>query len=196
VYPCKKKKHVVDRLSDFLSWVKTQGYKVDLINSDCGGEYGGPENAVQKSKFQKLCEAEHIEQRFTAANTQGQNGISERYFRVLADNTSAILHEATLDHRFWSLAMKHVCWVKNRMPHRALKDSEGIIESPYERLYQRPAKLAMLRVFGCDSWRFDFDRKKADLTVPKAVHGIFVGISVIIAHSKRILVIEEILLLV
>jgi hypothetical protein len=97
--------------------------------------------------------------------------------RTLTDNAAAMLHDAALDHRFWSLAVKHVCWVRNRVTHRSLKRGKNKFLSPHEKLYDRPGKIAMLRVFGCDCWRFDFDRSKDRITNPKAKKGIFVGIS-------------------
>lgn len=124
----------------------------------------------------RVCASEEIEQRFSAANTQAQNGISERLMKTLTDNAAAMLHEAVLDHRWWSLAIKHAVWIRNRLPHRSLKLAR-VSQSPYEKLYGRPAKLSMVRVFGCDSWRFNFDRQKADITEPKGIKGVFVGVS-------------------
>jgi hypothetical protein len=97
--------------------------------------------------------------------------------RTLTDNAAAMLHDAALDHRFWSLAVKHVCWVRHRVTHRSLKRGKNKFLSPHEKLYDRPGKIAMLRVFGCDCWRFDFDRSKDRIANPKAKKGIFVGIS-------------------
>ena len=82
VYFCRRKSEVVERFADFLVWVRTQRYDVKYITTDGGGEYGGPENASNPSSFQQLCLDGKIKQRWTAANTQGQNGVSERYFRV------------------------------------------------------------------------------------------------------------------
>jgi hypothetical protein len=176
VYFCRKKSQVVDRFGDFLKWVKLQGYSVKLLTTDGGGEYTGGENCTNPSKFERVCAKENIKQRFSAPHTQAQNGLSERLMRTLVDSAAAMLAEAALDHRWWSLAVKHAVWVRNRISHQALKEDK-VFKTPYEKLYQRSAKIAMVRVFGCDSWRFDFDRQKADITVPKAVKGIFVGVS-------------------
>jgi hypothetical protein len=176
VYFCRKKSQVVDRFEDFLKWVKLQGYRVSLLTTDGGGEYTGGENSTNPSKFEKVCEKENIQQRFSAPNTQAQNGISERLMRTLIESAASMLAEAMLDHRWWSLAVKHAVWIRNRISHQALKSGK-VYQTPFEKLYHRSAKLGMVRVFGCDSWRFDFDRKKADITMPKAIKGIFVGVS-------------------
>jgi hypothetical protein len=177
VYFCRWKSQVVDRFKDFLQWVKLLGHTVSMLTTDGGGEYTGGENSSNKSAFEKLCVKKNIQQRFSAANTQAQNGISERLMRTLTDGAAAMLHEAALDHRFWSLAVKHVCWVRNRISHKALKKGKNKYFSPFEKLFKQPVKLAMARVFGSDTWRFDFDRTKERITNPKAVKGIFVGIS-------------------
>jgi hypothetical protein len=176
VYFCRKKSQVVDRFGDFLKWVKLHGYSVRLITTDGAGEYTAGENCTNPSKFQRVCQRENIEQRFSAANTQAQNGISERLMRTLTDAAAAMLHDAVLNHSWWSLAIKHVVWIRNRVSHASLKSGK-IFMSPFEKLHNRCAKLSMVRVFGCDAWRFNFDRQKATITEPKGIKGIFVGIS-------------------
>lgn len=177
VYFCRKKSQVVDRFRDFLRWVALHDFKVSRLTTDGGGEFTGGENTVNKSEFERVCVENKIIQRFSAANTQAQNGISERLMRTLVDSAASMLHEAALDHRFWSLAVKHACWIRNRLSHDALRNDQKQYLSPFEKLFKKPVKISMVRVFGCDSWKFDHDRSKDRITNPKAVKGIFVGIS-------------------
>ena len=103
---CKHKDQILDAFERLLKWCEIRGWRVEQLTSDNGGEYTGGENAVNLSPFGQLCQDKKIVQRFTVANTSAQNGISERVNRTLCDNAAATLFEATLDYRFWSLAVK------------------------------------------------------------------------------------------
>ena len=149
---CSHKSKTIDCFRDFLSWVKVRNWKVCMLTTDGGGEYGAGENCSNLSDFQQLCVDENIVQRYTAANTQGQNGISERLNRTLCDNAAASCDEAVLENRFWSLAVTATCWVRNRITHATLTARDGRLLSPHEKLYGEHAKLKMARVFGCDAW--------------------------------------------
>ena len=54
----------------------------------------------------------------------------------------SMLRGANLSNPFWSSALLHAVYVKNRIPYRALD------KTPYEKLYQRKPNLAHLQVFG------------------------------------------------
>jgi len=110
---CQRKSQVKERFVEFLNWVKLQGHRVRLLNSDGGGEYTSNENAHVASDFSKICKAHDIEQQFTSAYTPSQNGIAERLNRTLVEHASCLLHEAGLAKEFWSFAVKHVAWAHN-----------------------------------------------------------------------------------
>ena len=136
-----------------LQWVKMQGCRVNLVNSDGGGEYMSNENALMTNAFTKVCIAHSIEQQFTSAYTPSQNGVAERLNRTLVEHASCLLHESGLAKEFWSFAVKHVTWIRNRFHHLSLEDKESgsVPVSPFERLYGRHPRIAMVRVFGCDT---------------------------------------------
>jgi len=176
VYFCQKKSQVADRFREFLAWVKRQGHAVNMLNSDGGGEYTANENAKVLSEFQRICQEERIEHKLTSPDTSAQNGVSERLNRTLVEHAKTILHDAGLAREFWTLAVKHVAWVRNRIWHKALKLTDGAGVSPFQALYGRTPKVSMARVFGCDVWRLDMTVKKGSLE-PKGKKGIFVGLS-------------------
>ena len=176
VYFCQKKSQVKDRFLEFLSWVKCQGHVVRELNSDGGGEYTGNENAKVLSDFQRICVDNGIVQRFTSPDTSAQNGVSERLNRTLVEHARTVLHEAGLAREFWSLAVKHIAWLRNRTWHSALKIPGGPGVSPFQVLYGRTPRISMARVFGCDVWRLDLSVKKGTFE-PKGKKGIFVGLS-------------------
>ena len=175
---CQRKSQVKERFTEFLSWVKLQGHRVRLLNSDGGGEYTSNENANVASDFSKICKAHDIEQQFTSVHTPSQNGIAERLNRTLVEHASCLLHEAGLAKEFWSFAVKHVAWIRNRFHHSALEDkSKGNAPtSPFEQLHGRTPRVAMARVFGCDVWALDHSHRSGSFE-QKARKGIFVGIS-------------------
>ena len=177
VYYCKRKSDVKLKFIEFLDWVERQGYQVRQLNSDGGGEYTANENASMLSEFEKICVARKINQQFTSANTASQNGISERLNRTLAEHAACLLHEAGLGKEFWSLAVKQIVWIRNRIYHRALRDEHtGASSSPFQRLYGRQPRVSMARVWGCDAWSLKTNRDKSSFD-PKAKKGIFVGVS-------------------
>ena len=176
VYVCKQKSEVVNRFKEFLRWVESQGWKVRKLNSDGGGEYTAGENASVLSEFNRVCSENQILQNFTSANTPAQNGISERLNRTLVEHATCVLNEAGVTKRLWSLAVKHIVWVRNRVWHRSLQDERGVTISPFERLYGRPPRVSMARVWGCDAWILDHDHTSGSFK-PKARKGIFIGIS-------------------
>ena len=87
-----------------------------------------------------------------------------------------MLHAASLSKEFWSLAVKHLAWIKNRVWHRALQIPGGPGASPFQVLYGRPPRLSMARTWGCDAWRLDHSHRSGSFE-PKGKKGIFVGMS-------------------
>jgi hypothetical protein len=57
-----------------------------------------------------------------------------------------MLHDAVLDNRFWSMAINHAVYTRNRPPYSASKKKGGLI-SPYQALRKVTPKLDMLEVY-------------------------------------------------
>ena len=75
-----------------------------------------------------------------------------------------------LSHMFWSLAIAHAVWTRNRIGHSHLSKNE----SPYQILHKQAPKLNMARVFGSWCWKFDHMAKGFQ---KKSDRQIFVGYS-------------------
>ena len=176
VYFAKNKSDVKAKYKDFLKWVELQGYKVEQLNSDGGGEYTAHENAKVISEFQQISLEHGIKQVFTAAYTPEMNGVSERLNRTIVEHTRALLLEAGLCREFWSLAAKHVVYVRNRLWHRHHQSSVHMGASPFQLVYGKAPSLGMLRVWGCDAWKLD-PLYKSSSFARKAKKMIFVGMS-------------------
>ena len=175
-YFAKSKSDVKKCYSDFLKDVELMGHKVEVLNSDGGGEYTAGENAKVISDFQKISSEHGITQNFTAPYTPEMNGVSERLNRTIVEHTRAILIAAGLAKEFWSMAAKHVVYLRNRLWHRALQTSLNVGASPYQMVFGKAPKLINARVWGCDAWKLDHLHKSSSFT-RKAKKMIFVGLS-------------------
>ena len=176
VFFAKTKRDVKKCYQEFLAWVRLQGFKVEQLNSDGGGEYTANENAKVISEFQQISVAHGITQNFTAAYTPEMNGISERLNRTIVEHTRALLVEAGLSKEFWSLAAKHVVYLRNRLWHRGLETSVNVGASPFQIVFGKAPKFSALRVWGCDAWKLDHLHRSSSFG-RKAKKMIFVGIS-------------------
>jgi hypothetical protein len=176
VYFVKNKSDVKYRYQEFLDWVKLEGYKVKKLMSDGGGEYTASENAKVISSFEKISIENGITQNFTAAYTPEMNGISERTNRVLVEHGRTLLTDAGLSPLFWSLAVKHVAYLRNRLWHRHHQQGPNVGASPFQALYGKAPPLNMLRVWGCDAYKLD-PLYKSSTFGRKAHKMIFVGMS-------------------
>jgi len=176
VYFMKHKHEAKLRFKEFLQWCRIQGHTVRQLRSDGGGEYTADENARMMSDFQKLCAEHGIDHRLTSAHTPEMNGLSERLNRTLIEQARCLLHEAGLAREFWSFAVKHVAYVRNRLWHPKLESSAGVKCSPFQALYGRPPRISMLRVWGCDAWKLDHSFRSSSFG-KKAKKCIFVGMS-------------------
>ena len=183
VYFMRKKSEAKTKFLDYLRWVRQQSdsdgkaYRVHQLRTDGGGEYTANEKAVILSEFSELCkdgkanlQGRKIRHTKTSAHTPQQNGISERLNRTLANAARTSLIDMGLSHMFWSLAIAHAVWTRNRIGHSNLSKNE----SPYQILHKQAPKLNMARVFGSWCWKFDH---MASGFQKKSDRQIFVGYS-------------------
>ena len=113
-----------------------------MVNSDGGGKYTASENAKVISEFQVISLKNGVTKNFTAPYTPEMNGISERLNRTIVENTRAVLIEAGLSREFWSLAARHVVYLRNRLWHSKLQTSVDVGASPFQVVYGKAPKLA------------------------------------------------------
>ena len=81
----------------------------------------------------------------TGSDHSSQNGVAERPNRTYGNMMRAILSNANLDSRFWSYALKHSVFVKNRIPH----SFHDLKMTPFEAYTGRRPDLGNLKIFGC-----------------------------------------------
>jgi hypothetical protein len=107
------------------------------ICTDEGGELWG----ITEFK-QAVMQAGYVLQP-TAPGAPFQNGLAERPNQTYSTMVRCLLHSANLGHEYWSYALLHAVYLKNRLPHTATK------ETPYKAYTGSKPSAKNLRVFGC-----------------------------------------------
>lgn len=160
-------------LQVFIDWklmVENQtNKKIKTFRSDGAMEF-------QSHDFSKVLTDSGILRQISAPYTQAQNGKSERSVRTISEYGRAMLYFSGLPLSFWSAAVEHAAYLRNRLPTRALPSC-----TPFEVWTGQRPDLSNVRVFGCRAFAHipDERRKKLDvksreclyLGVPSGVKG-------------------------
>ena len=123
----------------FLNSYGIQGdHGVKIVRTDQGGEL------ANCNAFKQVIEKAGYALEVTGSDNSSQNGIAERPHKTLADMMRTSLENSGLSPRFWSDALIHSMFVKNRLPHSAFNHKS----TPYEQLCGTKPNLSNLRIFG------------------------------------------------
>ena len=121
----------------FKAWAENETKeRICILRDDKGGEY------MSKS-LEDFCSASGIERQHSVRNRPQQNGVAERFNRVLAEGITAMLSEAGLPPTFWGEALSALVHVLNRSPTSTLPG-----QTPYEAFYGRKPDVSHLRIWG------------------------------------------------
>ncbi len=127
-----------------------------------GGELYGS-HAFQ----QAVCDAGFLIEP-TASDASFQNGIAERPNRTFGNMMRSLLHAAGLGPEYWSWALIHAAYLKNRLPHSAIPIT------PYEAYTGVRPNLKHVQVFGSPIIARQPGKRPAKLDSNSSV-GIFLG---------------------
>ena len=101
------------------------------------------DKALGKSvAFAAMVENAKFALELTGTDSSKQNTRVERPHRDLAQMMRCMLHSANLGPEYWSHAITHAVYIKNRLPHRSLN------MSPYQAFTGTKPDLSNLRIFG------------------------------------------------
>jgi Reverse transcriptase (RNA-dependent DNA polymerase)/gag-polypeptide of LTR copia-type/GAG-pre-integrase domain len=156
-----KKSQTFDSYKKDEAFIETQtGNRIKTVRSDRGGE------------FQSTQMINHQDQRgtvreFTVHDSPPQNGVAERGMRTRTERARALLISSGLPRFLWEEAMRHVTWLQNRSPARAL---DG--KTPYEMVNNKKPHLGGIQEFGVAAYVKDLKAGKLDA---RAQLGRFVG---------------------
>ena len=132
------------------------------VRTDQGKELG-------KSKaFQDMVVKEGFTLELTGADASAQNAIAESPNKYLANMMRCLLHAENLGPEYWSFALTHAVFIKNRIPHSSIN------MTPYEAITGKQPDLSNLRTFGCRIF-VKKPGKRPDKLDYHTSNGIFMG---------------------
>ena len=133
----KNKNPPIKVLTKFL---RTYGRKngVRVIRTDQGGEL------ARSSEFQEAVTEAGYSVEITGSDNSSQNGIAERPHQTLANMVRTGIENSGLHVKYWSDALLHAVFIKNRLPHQNFQYKH----TPYEKLTGIKPDLRKLRIFG------------------------------------------------
>jgi len=137
VFLTKTKKPPLEIIDRFL---KEHGHPIThnrTIRSDKGGELWGSE------EFRNLIDKHGFILDPTAPLAPFQNGIAERPNRTFGKMVRSLLYSAGLGPEYWSFAILHATYIKNRLRHCATN------QVPYTSYTGTKPSAKRLRIFGC-----------------------------------------------
>ena len=162
VFLTKTKKPPIQIFKQFLKEHGHPSAHHKTIRCDKGGELQG-----SQAFKEVIAEANYIMEP-TAPNAPFQNGLAERPNRTLAKMVTRLLRNAGLGPEFWSFALLHAVYLKNRLPHRATN------QVPLTQYTGKRPNARRLRIFGCPVVVRNLGRKPAKLDTHTTA-GIFLG---------------------
>lgn len=162
VFLARSKHPPIEIIKNFLNMHGSKTGTHKYIRTDAGGELWS------SHAFQKMAYDMGYIPQVTAADASFQNGIAERPNRTLGDMMRALLHGANLGPEYWSWALLHAVYLKNRTPHRAIHTT------PIQAYTGKRPDISGLRVFGSPIIARLPGRRPAKLDA-HTTRGIFLG---------------------
>ena len=117
-------------LNKFKSTNKGRSVRVDQ-----GGE-------LNSMAFKEMVADEGFALELTGSDSSAQNGMAENPNRTYGQVMRCLLHASDLGPEYWSYALTHAVYIKNRLPHHSIK------MTPFEKFTGRKPNLKRLRIFG------------------------------------------------
>lgn len=160
----KTKEDAVDALQLFVQTVVIpDGWRLQRLRTDKGTEFTA-------EAFRKYCREIGVKLEFASTNTPQQIGANERIGRTLSGVVRCLLADSGLPHFLWGELMQTAVYLRNRVPHSALKNV-----TPYKTLHGKDASLGHLRAIGARAFvHVETHARKLD---PRAWEGRLVGYS-------------------
>ena len=112
-------------------------YRDCSVTTDNGGEL------AKSVAFRRVIRDAGYTLKTTGAFSSAQNGLVEKPNQDLARIMRALLYSSNLGSQYWSYALRHAVYLKNRLPHSALQ-----WKTPYEALLGDKPDLSKLKSFG------------------------------------------------
>ena len=138
IFLSKTKHPPVDQMRGLLEQLKSKvKNEYCTLTTDNGGEL------AKSHRFQKMVESSGYVLKTTGSQSSAQNGLAEKPNLDLARMMRSMLYASGKGSEYWSYALRHAVYLKNRLPHSALN-----YVTPYETVNGTKPNLSQLRVFG------------------------------------------------
>jgi hypothetical protein len=125
----------------FEKSLETQyGVKIKILRCDRAGEF-------MSDEFMEHTNSKGTRREFTVHDTHEQVGVAERLNRTKLELARAMLFESGLPIFLWAEAVRHMIWLKNRLPTRSLKG-----RTPFDARFGRKPDLSSVVPFGTRAW--------------------------------------------
>ncbi|KAJ3489721.1 hypothetical protein NLI96_g1948 [Meripilus lineatus] len=131
----------------FLAFKRYRAYamtkhnlEIGALQDDKGGEY-------MSKEFDSFCADHGIVRRHTVRNRPQQNGVAERFNRLLNESITTMLAESNLPMQFWGEALATFIHIHNRCSTSSLPNT-----TPFEMWEGSKPDLSHLRVWGCTAY--------------------------------------------
>ena len=141
------------------------GERVEVFRADQGGEFTANRLAAELY-------TSGIKQEFSDTAMAFQNGLPEVLGGKLVAMTRAALVRSAVPESYWSLTVKYMTWIHNRVP---LRRHRGWT-TPIEALTGQRSNLSRARVWGCEAWVV-IRRKLKEKLSRRAERAVFMGVS-------------------
>ena len=135
----KNKNPPLEFVSSFLDKHADRQSPIRQVRTDQGGELWS------SADFQRIVTESGFILEPTGAGNPKQNGVAESPNKSLGRLMRGMLYNAGLGSQYWSYALVHAVYIKNRLPHTRF----NMKMSPYESLTGIKPNLSNLKVWGC-----------------------------------------------
>lgn len=176
IYLSPSKDPPIEFMQSFLDRYGLKDGPVRNIRTDQGGELWG------SSKFTTLVKLMGYLIEPTGSDDAAQNGLVERPNQTLGQMTRTLLYNAGLGSEYWSYAIVHAVYLKNRLPHAAFDHKT----TPFEKFTGLKPDLRNLRTWGSRVLVRKPGKRPAKLD-PHTSEGIFLNYT---ATNKNIIYLD------
>ena len=159
----KTKSEVVQKVTNYLMHLKTQGKPPKAIRFDCGKEFLNEE-------LKTWCAQQGIEIQTMAPYSPSQNGVAERMNCTIVELARAMLNASQLPQFLWEYAVAHAVYLRNRAFTKPLGGA-----TPYETWFKRRPNVSHLRELGVPVWILFQGQKEPAKMKPKSHRCAYVG---------------------
>ena len=158
----RKSDAAITLLNMMVTWERITGLTIKSLRTDNGGEYIGRHLELELQRH-------GITHQLTDPYTPQQNGVAERYNRILLERVRAMISSHGLPKSLWAEAVVTAAYLLNVSP------SSGRASTPYELMTGKRPNLAHLRCFGTPVSYVIPGEKRASKLDPVSARGIMVG---------------------